>query len=225
MVGRLLETGQLQHAVAHLAEAEARDAEHLAFVRHDVGEQLHVARVDVHVAHDEADLVDDGLARGFDAEHVARLHDAVGARVQRVDALGVHAGAQAVALDEEGIVAVVVSFDDGARGIGVAADGQRRENMHNGVEAIKCLNIFSRFSLGTFPFFDRLDIDADEATPIPDIRRGELELLMCNNGIDYVFCGKVKLKLIDGIMIEADLKIAAVGGPNLIDVVDNLDWE
>ncbi len=126
MIGRLLETGKLQHAVPHLAQAKARDAEDLAFVRHHVGEELHVARIDVHVAHHEADFVDDGFARGFDAQNVAHLRYGIGLCGEAVDTLRCHACSQAVAFDQQGIPAAVVGFDDGTRGFRVAADGNVR---------------------------------------------------------------------------------------------------
>lgn len=77
----------------------ARDAEDFAFVGHDVGEELHVARVDVHVAHDDVDFVDDGFPGGFDAEDASDLHDGVGFGCGAVDTFCVHAGAETVALD------------------------------------------------------------------------------------------------------------------------------
>ena len=133
MVRRLFETGQLEHAVAHLAEAEARDAEHFALVRHDVREQLHVPRVNVHGAHDEADFVDDGLARRFDAEHVAHFHDRIGPRRQSVYPFRRHAVAEAVAFDQDCVLAEVVSLDDGAGCFGVSANGDV------GQDALDCL--------------------------------------------------------------------------------------
>ena len=113
VVGRLLEAGELEHAVAHLAQAEAGDAEHLALVRHDVGEQLHVPRVNVHGAHDEADFVDDGLPRRFDAQDLAHLHDRVRPGREAVDPFRRHAVAETVAFDHECVLAVVVGLDDG----------------------------------------------------------------------------------------------------------------
>ena len=52
-----------------------------------------MSRINVHVPHHGAYLVDDGLARGFDAEDIAHFHDGVCARAEAVDAGGVHAGA------------------------------------------------------------------------------------------------------------------------------------
>ncbi len=91
VVRRLLKRRQLQHAVAHLGQAEPRDAQDLALVRHDVGQQLHVARVDAQIRHDGADLVGDGRARRLDAQHVAALHHRVGHALGADHALGRHA--------------------------------------------------------------------------------------------------------------------------------------
>ena len=122
VVRRLLEAGELQHAVAHLAQAEARDAEHLALEGHDVGEQLHVARVNVHVAHHQADLVDDGLPRRFDPEDVAHFHDRVRPRGEPIHPLSRHAVAETVAFDQQCVLAVIVGLDDGAGSFGVSAN-------------------------------------------------------------------------------------------------------
>ena len=49
--------------------------QHLALVRHDVGQQHGVPRVDGHPmrAHRVGDLLDDARARGFDAQRALRL--------------------------------------------------------------------------------------------------------------------------------------------------------
>lgn len=73
-----------------------------------------MARVDVHVAHDEFDFVDDGFACRFDAQHGAHFEHGVAFGKEGIDAFGVHACEEAVAFDEEGVTAVVVGFDDGA---------------------------------------------------------------------------------------------------------------
>ncbi len=86
MIRRLLKARQLQHGIAHLAQAEAGDTQDLALVGHDVGEEARVAGIDVHGAHDGVDFVEDAAARGFDAEDVAGFDDAVGARGEGVDA-------------------------------------------------------------------------------------------------------------------------------------------
>ena len=192
MIGRLLEAGELEHAVAHLGEAEAGDAEDLALVGHDIGEQLHVAGVDVHGAHDEADLVDDGLARGLDAEHVARLHDGVGPRREPVDALRRHAVAEAVAFDQESIEAGVVGFDDGARGVGVAADGDVGQDALDEEEAEEELRVFFRRGFGGDPLgaalvlVQGLDVDADQALVTADVVVGQLEFLLLDDRVDNV---------------------------------------
>ena len=113
VVGRLLEAGELQHAVPHLAQPEARDAQHFALVGHHVGEQLHVPRVNVHGAHHEADFVNDGLSRRFDAEDLAHFHDRVRSRRESVHSLRRHAIAETVAFDHECVLASVVGLDYG----------------------------------------------------------------------------------------------------------------
>ena len=144
VIGRLLEAGELQHAVAHLAQPEARDAEHLALVRHDVCEQLHVPRVNVHGAHDEADLVDDGLPRRFDAEDLAHFHDGVGSSGESVHAFSRHAIAETIPFDEQCILAVIVSLDDGAGSFGVPANGDVGEDAFDRLHAEKDLRVFFR---------------------------------------------------------------------------------
>ena len=144
VVGRLLEAGELQHAVAHLAQPEARDAEHLALVRHDVCEQLHVPRVNVHGAHDEADLVDDGLPRRFDAEDLAHFHDGVGSSGESVHAFSRHAIAETIPFDQQCILAVIVSLDDGAGSFGVSANGDVGEDAFDRLHAEKDLRVFFR---------------------------------------------------------------------------------
>eukprot|EP00982_Pelagococcus_subviridis_P004232 29101-Pelagococcus_subviridis.AAC.6 len=69
MVRGLLERREHQDAVLHLRHAESRDAEHLALVGHDVGEEHRMPRVDGHPVgfHRVVDLFDDAKPRGFDA--------------------------------------------------------------------------------------------------------------------------------------------------------------
>lgn len=189
VVGRLLEAGQLQHAVPHLAQPEARDAQHLAFVRHDVREQLHVPGVNVHGAHDEADFVDDDLAGRFDAEDLAHLHDGVRPRGESVHPFGRHAVAETVAFDQQFVLASVVSLDDSTGSFGVSADGDVGEDAFDRLYAEKELRVFFRGSFGgnvlgaTFILLQRLDIDADMVLVTSNVVWAQLELLLSENRV------------------------------------------
>ena len=177
VVRRLLETGQLQHAVSHLAQAEPRDAQHLALVGHDVREQLHVPRINVHVAHHEADLIDDGFPRGFDAEDVAHFQDGVRPRGKAVDPLSRHATAETIAFDQQGILAVVVSLDDGAGSLGVSTNGDVGKDALDRLRTEEELGVFFRGSFdgsvlgAALVLVESLDFNADVVLVTSDIVR------------------------------------------------------
>lgn len=70
---------------------------------HDVSEQHQVTRIDTETVrvHGVLDLVDDGLARRLDTEHLFDLHDVVRRRLPPDDTVRDHDLAQTLALDEE----------------------------------------------------------------------------------------------------------------------------
>ena len=197
MIRSLLETGELQHAVPHLGQAEASDAEHFALESHHVSEELHVPGVNVHSAHDEADLINDGLTRRFDAENLAHLHDRIGPGGEAIDPFGRHAITEAVAFDQQGVLAGIVRFDDGAGSFGVAADGNVWEDALDQLHAEIELRIFFRGGfrgdvLGTTPvLFQSLDVDADVVFVVFEIAFFQLEFLLPRDRVDDISDGDI----------------------------------
>lgn len=227
MIRGLLETRQLQHAIPHLREAEARDAQHLPFVRHDVSEQLHVPGIDVHVAHDDLDLADDDAARGLDAEHGCGLHDAVGGGVQAVDAVGGHARLQAVALDVEPVgLGLVVRLDDRARGVRVAADGDVREEALDGLGAQEGLGVLFGFE-GRFGGFGArgghgVDLDADELLEDAHVFGLDFEFLLLADGGCDVHGGDFEVEFVDGFEVDAEVNDHLGAGAEALDPMDDV---
>lgn len=201
MVRRFFETGQLQHAVAHLAEAEAGDAEDVAFVGHDVGEELHVAWVDVHVTHDDIDLVDDGFPRSFDAEDAPDLHDGIGLGRYAVDALGVHASEEAVAFYQERIFIVIVRLDNCSRSIWIPANDNFRKVTLEGLNTDKDIYIFLCFCFYSSPFFYWRDINSYGLFVPSNVGWSQLEFLLLHNCCHNIFACNVKLKFPYGFSI------------------------
>ena len=197
VVGRLLEAGELQHAVPHLAQPEARDAEHLAFVGHDVGEELHVPGVNVHGAHDQADFVDDGLAGRFDAEDLAHLHDGVRSGREPVHPFGRHAVAETIAFDQQFILAIVVSLDDSTGRFGISTDGDVGEDAFDRLYTEKELRVFFRGGFGrnvlgaTLVLLQRLDINADMVLVTFNMMWAQFELLLSENRVGDISGGDV----------------------------------
>ena len=127
VVRGLLERRQHQHAVLHLRHAEPGDTQHLALVRHHVGEEHRVPRVDGHAVrlHRVVDLFDDARPRGFDAQRALSLHDVVGGGVRPFDALDSHDSLQVDPLDDEVVLAATHVVDDGS--------GHARNALHDDV--------------------------------------------------------------------------------------------
>lgn len=227
MIRRLLETRQLQHAIPHLREAEARDPQHLALVRHDVSQQLHVPRVDVHVAHDDLDLPDDDAARGLDAEHGRGFHNAVGGGVQAVDAVGRHAGLQAVALDVEPVgFGFVVGLDDGAGGVGVAADGDVGEDALDGLGAQEGLGVFFGFG-GCFGGFgargwDGVHLDADPLLEDAHVFGQDFQFLLLGDCCCDVHGCDFEVEFVDGFQVDAEVDDHLGAGAETLDPMDDV---
>lgn len=134
MIRRLLEARQLQDAVAHLRESEARDPKHVALERHHIRQQLHVPRINVHLfPHHGVELRDDARARRFDPEHPVHFVDVVRLGLGAHDAGRRHACFEPVALDQQHVLLAAVGVararlgDDGTRRVGVAFDRDARQ--------------------------------------------------------------------------------------------------
>lgn len=227
MIRRLLETRQLQHAIPHLREPEPRDPQHLALIRHDVGQQLHVPGVDVHIAHDDLDFPDDDAARGLDAEDGRGFHDAVGGGVQAVDAVGRHAGLQAVALDVEPVgFGFVVGLDDGAGGVRVAADGDVGEDALDGLGAQEGLGVLFGFG-GCFGGFgarggDGVHLDADPLLEDAHVFGQDFQFLLLGDcGCDVHGCD-FEVEFVDGFQVDAEVDDHLGAGAETLDPMDDV---
>ena len=128
VIGRLLKTGKLQYTVSHLGQPKPCYAQHFAFVRHHVSKELHVPRVNVHAAHHEAYFIDDGLSCRFNAEHVTHFHDGVRLSGKSIQPWSRHTVAETITLDQQCVLALVVSLDDGAGSFRVTANGDIGED-------------------------------------------------------------------------------------------------
>lgn len=220
MIRRLLETGELQDAVAHLGQPEAGDAQHLALVRHHVGQQLHVPRVNVHVAHDERDLVDDGLARRLDPEDLPHFHDRIGFCGGAVDTFRVHAGAETVAFHEQSVAILVVRLDDGARRSFVAGKWDIWEETPDLLHAKEGFRVFLRRS---FALPDRMNVDAEIITEVSEMFVFEFELPMLQDCFEDIVHGEVQLEFIDRCKIDLDGDVAIIARPDVVDMRDDLE--
>ena len=184
VIGRLLETGKLEHAVPHLAHPETRYAQDFAFERHHVGEQLHVPRVNVQGTHHEADFVDDGLSRRFDAEDLAHFHDRVRSGGESIHSFCRHAIPETITFYHQCVLASLVLLDDSTGSFGVSANGDVWEDSFDRLYTEKELRVLFRGSFGsnalgtTFIPFYRLNINADVFSETSDMVWAQFELLL-----------------------------------------------
>lgn len=158
-------------------------------------------RINVHVAHHDVDLVDDGLSCRFDAQDLAHLHDRVRFRRVSVHPFSRHAGAEAVAFNQERVAAVFVGFDNGTRGLRIAAYRDFGENAFDGLDAQEDLNVFLDFGFRPFAFFDGRDINSNVFFVEFDVLVSELEFLVLDNFVDDIFACDIELESTDSFCI------------------------
>lgn len=186
-----------------------------------------MTRVDIHIAHDDLDFPDDDTARGLDAKDGGGFHDAVGGGLQAVDAIGRHAGLQAVALDVEPVgFGFVVGLDDGAGGVGVPADGDVGEEALDGLGAQEGLGVFFGFG-GRFGGFgarggDGVDLDADPLLVDAHVLGQDLQFFLLGDcGCDVHGCD-FEVEFVDSFEVDEEVDDHLGAGAEAFDVMDDV---
>ena len=176
--------------------------------------------INVHVAHHEANFVDDGLARGFDAQHLPHLHHRVRFGRSPVDAVGVHAGAEAVAFDEKSVALLVVSLDDGAGCSFVAREGNIRQQAPDMLHAEEGFRVFLRqFALFALALFcDVVNIDAKAMVEELEVFGLQLQFAVFEYRFKDAAHGEIELEFVHGGEVDLDVDPAIIASPGNIDM-------
>lgn len=195
--------------------------------------------IDVHVAHDAGDFVDDGCARRFDAEHAVAFEDRVGLAVDALETRGTHDLPQAVAFDEESdfLFCVVRLFDDGTGRVGIAADRDFREGALEELDAREVRIVSKGLLAGTSccglsSFGGSIAARAGQVRHVnPQVQvvefnratfRANLELLVAKNSLLEVIGGQIETEGVDSVQINTHIQVATIVVPDVFNVEDDV---
>mmetsp|Transcript_48253 Transcript_48253/g.104506 ORF Transcript_48253/g.104506 Transcript_48253/m.104506 type:complete len:416 (-) Transcript_48253:1263-2510(-) len=222
VVGGLLKGREHEDALFHLGHAEASDAEHLPSEGHDVGEQRHMARVDVHpvVAHRVLDLVHDRLPCRLDAERLLNLHDVSRPRERTANTRSAHHRKQPRAFDQQLVarppvcllrrrfLALFFLRDDRACHLLDATDKHALERLFEAVEVEERKLLAAAVSAEDADLVLRCDLH---------VGLSELQLRSGQDGVANRVRGDRELQPLDQEQVDADADVAVVLVVNLLD--------